>query len=203
MCALLFVCTEIGGVSQNVLCTRRYTSAWIWWAVSFRVELEEIVVVCESPLPFPPKKPFRLRQYVFSLFLMSCLYVCIWLFLVSLSFFSSNCIILKTIVIYSLLSSTFIFYRPSYIAFFTAAFSALLDQLYVTYWAGTPSFYLSSHFFSVCVWHIRSLWSCESTAKDLSLSLFLSGQTDTTVWGCVEDYGIATLWCGEAGDVAA
>lgn len=155
------------------------------------------------PPSLPPKKTLQ-AQTIRLFFVSDELFICVHLiiswfsvfFLVKLHYLKNHCDLFPFIIHIHILQTVL------YCTLHSCLFS-FIDQLYVTYWAGTPSFYLSSHFFSVCVWHIRSLWSCESTAKDLSLSLFLSGQTDTTVWGCVKDYGIATLWCGEAGDVAA
>lgn len=209
MCACTSLCLQAkqGGVSQNVLCARPCLSARFWWATSFRGEFEGIVVACDSlhhHLLLHPN-PSRLRQHLFSLFLMSCLYVCLIISCFSTYFFFlllllPNCIILKNSVIYSLSSCTIAFYRLSHIVCVTAVLSAFLDQLHMTYRAGPPSVLLEVPSSSCLVWHIGSLWSCESAPEDFSLFLFLSGQADATPWGSVQDYAAGKRWqCTDAG----
>lgn len=155
------------------------------------------------PPSLPPKKTLQ-AQTIRLFFVSDELFICVHLiiscfsvfFLVKLHYLKNHCDLFPFIIHIHILQT--VLYCILHSCLFSFTWPALCDIL------GRYSFLLLVFSLLLCVrlTHQVTL-SCESTAKDLSLSLFLSGQTDTTVWGCVEDYGIATLWCGEAGDVAA
>lgn len=140
-----------------------------------------MVVVCDSPLPFPPKKTLQ-AQTIRLFFVSDELFICVHLII--------SCFFVFFLVkLHYLKKHWFIpFHHPhSYSTDRLILHSSQLPfQLYLTSFMWhtgqvlLPStfrstfLFLSSHFFSVCVWHIRSLWSCESTAKALSLSSCVS-----------------------------
>lgn len=186
-------------------------------AMSFSVQFKEIAVCLWGFF----STPCRLRQYLCALFLMICesVYVCIYL---NVCFNFPRCIILTPGLLTTL---SFILFHPaccllsyrlplwcasqlSFQLYFTRfvwrTWQILCSSFRATY---LPLLVFSPRCSSVCVWHIRSLWSCESsTERLLSLLVPLRANWHRRLSMCGGSCGrweMTPHWCGEAGDAAA